>query len=242
MASNSKIVALLENAGCKPELTEAIVNTLEEYKIAIREQFEADYTAKVAEAKRICVEETESHKIELSRALQVFLETKEATISTQLARQASNNESEAVTKLRNVKNLLEGVQTQNGDNAVNSTVVESVNKKLLKLQEQYNLAIDKANRQTAIAEKVLARNRALLAENVKLRSNAGTTTRKPAQLAEGAQRRKQTRRIDNGRLNGTPVSTRPTLVESQSANTRPLRQQPHAGTAIEDIAANMGDI
>jgi hypothetical protein len=156
----NKILELLTKAGCKPELVQAIGESLEGYKVTIREQFEADYTAKIEQAKKVCIEETETHKRELSRRLQVFLETRSAAIDAHLARQSALSESEALGKLRNVKALVEGVelnaQALNGQ--ATAGTIEKAKHKIQQLTEERNQAVATANRQNAIAEKVLQRN------------------------------------------------------------------------------------
>ena len=76
----NKIKGLLEKAGCNPELVGGICEALDSYKSDLREQFEADYKHRVEQAKKVCIDETESHKRELAKRVQIFCETKAAAI------------------------------------------------------------------------------------------------------------------------------------------------------------------
>lgn len=238
----SKIIELLTKAGCNPELVTSIVESLDEYKLTIKEQFDADYTAKITEAKKICIEETEAHKRELSRRVQIFLETKSATIDAHLTRQSALNESEAMAKLRNVKSLIEGVVEVNNSQADNGTVtavVENAKRKMQKLAEERDNAVATANRQTAIAEKVLRQNRALTTECARLKQNGAVVTE-----SQHKAKSRQPHRIDGTRTNGQPSTTRPTIIENQTRrpaapNTAPIKSR--GGFGVPDIAETMDE-
>ncbi|MEO5366031.1 MAG: hypothetical protein H7831_06700 [Magnetococcus sp. WYHC-3] len=223
-----KIKALLEKSGCKPELVNSICESLEGYKTGLREQFEAEYNAKVEQAKKVCIEETEAHKRELARRLQIFCETKSAAIEAQVARQTALSESEAQTKLRNILSLLEGVTTNGEPNGQVTAKMEKARRQLQKLAEERNLAIEKANRQTQIAEKVIKQNKALATECAQLKSKIGQTI---------TENKRPTRR------SGRPTTTRPTLVENQERRpaAKPVQNiQPKGnGFGIADIAASI---
>jgi hypothetical protein len=241
MNHGDKILELLKKAGCKPELVDAIGEALVTYKTTIQEQFEADYTTKVNQAKKICIEETENHKRELARRFQVFVETRAVAIDSRLKHHMAISESEASAKLRTVKSVLEDVEViRQPDNGKITAVVENSNRTIQQLTAERDRAVEAANRQTAIAEKIMKRNRALVAENGQLRQ---TRVQRPAVTTEG--RQQQPRRIDQSRRGGTPTTSRSTLVESQ---TRIPAQQPQPnnvrtqfgnGFAVDDIAAQM---
>ncbi len=245
---SQKILDLLTKAGCKPELVATIGESLEQYKNTVREQFEADYTAKVAQAKKVCIEETEAHKRELSRRLQVYLETKSAAIDAHLQRQSALNESEAVAKLRNLKSLLEGVQVESNGASQNGAVpavVEKAKQKIQQLSEERDQAVALANKRTAIAEKVLARNRELVTENARLKSQ-GNGGKQP--VTEGRVAPQGQQRIDGTRRAAQPVTSRPTIVENQDrrpaapAQGGNIRQQGNkGGFGVTDIASQMDE-
>jgi hypothetical protein len=236
-----KILDLLAKAGCKQELIGAIGESLEGYKNELREQFEADYTAKVEKAKKLCLEETEAYKREMARRMQIFLDTKSAAIESHLARQSAVSESEAMTKLRGVKSLLEGVeigQVQNG--AANADLIEKAKLQIRQLTEERNQAIEKANKQNAIAEKVLSNNRKLVTENARLkalRGNGGSPT-----VTEGRGAPRGQGKIDGGRRAAQPTTTRPTIVENQTRRPAPQPGQANVRTEGNKGGYNVTDI
>lgn len=237
-----KILELLTKAGCKPELVKAIGESLANYKTTIREQFEADYTAKVEQAKKLCIEETESHKREIARRLQIYLETKDAAITGHLERQAALRESEAVSKLRSVQSLLMGVQVEaNGatTNGSATAIAEKANKTIKQLTEEKAQTVALLNKRNAIAEKVLKHNRDLTLENRRLK--ATLSGQRPVTEGQGP-----TTRIDSTRRAAQPVTSRPTLLENQDR--RPAAPQPTGrvtgtgkGTGVHKIAEEMDE-
>jgi len=230
-----KIKNLLEQAGVKPDLAKQICESLSTYKQTLREQFESEYSAKVQEAKKVCIEETEAHKCELARRLQIFCEAKGAAIEAQLAKQSALSESEALTKLKSVKGLLEGIAINGGTSGQTTAVIEKAKKQIQLATEEKKRAIETANRQTAIAERALKENRRLTTELTKAKTV----------VAEGKQPQ-PSKRLDQGRKNqGKPVSTRATLLENQDPNppaksTKPNTTKTGNGYGITDIA-NMVD-
>lgn len=244
-----KILDLLTKAGCKPELVASIGEALEEYKTTVNEQYEADYAAKVESAKRVCIEETEAHKRDLARRVQIFLETKEAAINAHVARQSALSESEAMTKLKNVKALVEGVELNGqADNGQATAAIENAKRKIQQLTEERDQAIATANRQNAIAEKVIQRNRLLVTENAKLRSNTGDGgVRQTVAEGRGAPRGNGGR-VDGTRRAAQPATTRPTIVENQTrrpaapaSNGNVRTEGNRGGFGVNDIASTMDE-
>lgn len=243
-----KIKALLEKTGIKPELSGKICESLGRFKTSLREQFEKEYAAKVEQAKRVCIEETEAHKRELARRVQIFCETKGAAIEAQLAKQSALNESEALTKLNSVSALLNGLGPNNGKPSGNVTAhVEKLKRQAQVATEEKNRAIELANRKTAIAEKALRRNRQL-ATALQSVQEQNVGSQRP--VTENRQRggKKQARRIDESRNGGRARSTRATLTESQDR--RPPSQKSGSsvtstgngnGFSIDNIAAMTDD-
>jgi hypothetical protein len=238
----NKIQALLQKSGVNEELASQIVGSLESYKTTLREQFEKEYAGKVEQAKKVCIEETEAHKRELARRLQIFCETKGAAIEAQLAKQSALSESEALSKLTAVRGLLEGIQLHKEPNGKATAGLERAKKQVHTAVEQRNRAVETANRQTAIAEKALKKNRNLATENAQLKKRIGG-----GPVTEG--KSKRSRRIDGSRRKTRkPVSSRPTLVESHDR--RPPKQRTNAhvtgtgtgtGYGINDIAAQVDE-
>ena len=220
-----KIKALLEKIGVKPELATKICESLNNYKTTLREQLEQEYSAKVEQAKRVCIEETEAHKRELARRVQIFCETKGAAIEAQLAKQSALNESEALTKLTQISALLEGLEPNGKPSGDVTAVVEKLKRQAQVATEEKKRAIELANRKTAIAEKALKRNRELATALQSVQEDRRTGSTKT--VAEGKTRKPQSRRIDQSRQGGQPRSTRATLKESQDRRPPAKPQQPN---------------
>ena len=236
-----KIKSLLQKAGVSEELATQICESLNVYRSTLREEFEKEYTAKVQKAKQVCLEETEAHKLELARRLQIFCEAKGTAIEAQLAKQSAFSESEALAKLRTVRSLVEGIQLDSNHNGQSTAVVEKARKQIHEANGEKSKALAVANRQTAIAEKALKENRRLTTELARLK-----------QLSEGrrpaAPANRQSQRIDESRSRrATPTTTRQTLLEAQDPHPAPGRQTPQTvgagagspGYSVNDIASTM---
>lgn len=236
-----KIKALLEKAGVKSELAGKICESLDNYKTSLREQFNQEYAAKVEQAKKVCIEETEAHKRELARRVQIFCETKGAAIEAQLAKQSALNESEAMSKLTQIVGLLDGIEPNGRPSGDVTATLEKLKQKVKVANEERSHAIELANRKTAIAEKALKRNRQLATalktlEERKQETTSAQTVTEGAVPAKGG-------RIDRSRDSGRPRSTRATLTENQDR--RPVQQRKPStnGFSIDSIASNMdGDL
>ena len=226
----NKIQALLEKAGVNPELSTQICESLENYKTSLREQFETDYQAKIEQAKQVVVEETESHKRELARRVQIFCETKGAAIEAQLTKQSALNESEATAKLKNIVTMLHGLEPNSQPSGDVTAEVEKLKQKAQVATEEKKKAVELANRKSAIAEKALKRNRELATalKSIQESSQTVTESRKAP--------KKQPRRIDESRKSGKPTSTRATLAESQDRRP-PAKKQPAANDSPFSINA-----
>lgn len=233
-----KIQALLEKAGVKPELSSEICEAFEKYRAMLREQLEAEYTAKVEEAKKVCVEEVNAHKRELARRLQIFVETKSNAIEASLLKQSAIRDTEATTKLRQITSLVEGIEPNGAPNGQSQAVVENLKAKVKSLSEECQKATEVANRQTALAEKVLGRNRQLETELARHR-NDGQSLQESRRQPQPQKRQ----RIDGQRTSGRPSTTRQTLVENQDRRPPQPQRRPAqptgTGYSIEDLAARM---
>lgn len=227
-----KIKELLAKSGCKPELVGAIVESLEQYKVSLQERFTQNFNNKVEAAKKVCVEETEAHKRELARRLQIFCEMKSAAIEQQLAKTSALSESQAMTKLKSVRALLEGVQLNGIDSGKSAAELEKAQRRAQQLQEERDRAIAEANRKTAIAEKALKHNRQLVSENAKYKTEG--------LMVEN----RETKQLVPSVRPSRPVTTRATLLENQDRRpaARPrtaLIQRPSQALTVNDIAASM---
>lgn len=199
-----KIKALMEKCGLSTEAADAICEAITVHTNAIKESLEVEYAKRTETAKRICIEETEQHKAELARRLQIYCEARSTAIDQIIARQSQAKEGQAVDLLEQVKGLLEGVSVS--DDSGMRREVMSLREEVDQLKKERNAAISKANRQTEIAEKVLRRNRLLENKMVSLETEQVTVNE--------SRRQQQSQRIDGGRRSGQPTSTRRTLNEN----------------------------
>lgn len=221
------IKALLAKSGCKAELVESICEALDTYKSTIQEQCKAEYNARLKKAQQVCLEETEAHKRELSRRLEIFCEAKGNAIEAHLKKQSALSESEATAKLRSIKLQLEGVEVNGMQSGQLAAETAKFNRQIQKLAEERDRAVAKANKQTAIAEKVLKHNRTLVQKAALAESVAKPQQQRPAG------------RIDAGRSKGQAVTTRPTLTESQDRRP-PQRQQNRPNVVSHNVQARSG--
>ena len=230
---------LLEKAGVKPDFSKKIVESLEIYKSNIQETLEADFISKVTKAKKICVEETESFKRDLARRVQIFCETKGSAIETQMRKQSVRNESMSSSKLTKIASLVEGIELNAKDDGKLREQVRSATVRIRELSESKDKTAELANRQTAIARKLLSESKDLETENMRLKKMLSVQT-----LNE--QRTTAPRRIGmlpRNRVTQNVHTTRPTLVESQDPISPP-RQAAIAvkgGYNINSIAADLDE-
>lgn len=243
-----KIKTLLEKAGVKPELSGKICESLDSFKTSLREQFEKEYAAKVEQAKTVCIEETEAHKRELARRVQIFCETKGAAIEAQLAKQSALNESEALTKLNSVAALLHGLEPNGKPSGDVTAHVEKLKRQAQIATEEKNRAVELANRKTAIAEKALKRNRQLATALQGVQEQKAGTQKPVTESRQKGGKKKQARRIDESRNGGRARSTRATLTESQDRRPAAQNSGPNVtgggtgnGFNIDNIAAMTDD-
>lgn len=224
-----KIRELMVKCDIKPELADELCEAIQSYTDAIRENYEQDFAARKEEAKRVCVEETEAHKRELARRLSIWCEAKSAAVETTLTKQAAIKESEAVTKLREMRALFEGVELNGVPNGKLKAELNSLKGKVKSLLEDKNRAVEIANRQTTIAKKLLANNRALERKLVESKAQPRNT------LTEGA-KSGQPRRIDGQRKSGTATTSRPTIVENQTRKPAAKPNRQPNSFSVEGIA------
>jgi phage anti-repressor protein len=225
-----KVKALLEKSGMKPELVSAICESLTKHKAQVEAAAEQKFKARLDEAKKICVQESENHKRDMARRLQIFCETKNASIEAALNRKALKSESEAQVKLESIAAALAGVQPKNGESGNRPAVLGEAKEQFARLTKERDQAVAAANRQTQIATRVVEQNKKLALENVELKRRRDASPAKPqSQTISRPQR---------------SVSTRPTLAENAA---RPTRTQPQTQTpparqtdfTVNNIAARM---
>lgn len=225
-----KIRELLQKSGLSSETADQICESLDRYTAGVKTQCDEEFQARLAKAKQVCLEETEAHKVELSRRLQIFLETKGPAIEEAIARQAANRETEAEAKLEKITALVEGVQLDGQSNSELQAELTKLKKVATHLLEERDHAIQEAKRLQSISERLVTSNSKM--QKALAESDGNGTTKS----------------IEETRKGGKPRTTRPTLTE----NVDPTPPPPAAGpdkTGVtgaprtpQDIAETMEEV
>lgn len=233
-----KIKQLLKSSGLSDGAATKICESLDNHTNQLRAKFEAEFNSRLEKAKQVCLEETESHKRELSRRVQVFLETKSAAIQEHLSRLAAERDTEAVAKLEKITGITEGIEINGRTNSELKAKLKESSGVCKSLLEQRDIAVQKANRLQAIANNVMKRNRLLESRQAKAGTQSGQSN-----LTEG---KTKAWRLDARRISGKATTTRPTLVENvvhtrQQASQKTQTQSSN-GYSPRDIADAMDEL
>lgn len=188
-AGLQKISAILKQMGISEEASKEFVAVCESWHSVEKDKLKQEFKTRLEKAKKLCVEEVEAHKVNLSRGVKMFLERQGDVIRKASEKSAAIAESDAINKLKQVTNLLSGI---NVDGAVNAQALQAESKKNADLVSQVAILQESLNKEKAKSaklgelstkslgrqkelEKGLNENRALLAE-AKDRIRKGTTT------------------------------------------------------------------
>lgn len=232
-----KIKQLLQKSGLSSEAASSICESLDGYTAQVKQKFDEEFQARLAKAKQVCLEETEAHKAELSRRVQVFLETKGPAIEASLTRQTADRQTEAVAKLERISAVVEGIQLDGQSNS--ELVVEATKLKKLaeRLLEERDHAIKKARDLTSISERLVTKNREMQKALVEQQNGGSATPNDNPQ------------RIDEGRKGGNSRTTRPTILENVDPTPAPASAGPDKSVNVmeaprspEDIAGVMEEV
>ena len=234
-----KIKALMKKCGVRPELADRLCEGIESHIAQEKSKLHSDFKQRQADAKRVCLEEVETYKRELARRLQTFCEARGGQIEQSISRQTAIKESAALTKLRNITSLLEGVEPNGEPNGALQAENAKLKRKCQKLAVENKELAGTSNRNSALAGRVLEQNRKLTTELQESRRGNGpvlsenrNTGRKPVQRIDESRQR---------RPSGEPITTRATLRESQERQPKrsAATQQNGDMTSPEGIAAVM---
>jgi hypothetical protein len=223
-----KIKQLLQKCGLSTEVSAELCEAIDNHANMLKEQSDTEFKARIAKAKKVCFEEVEAHKAELSRRVQIFLEAKNSAIEESVMRQSANKETEAVAKLEKIYALLEGIELNGRSSGELKTEIDKFRKLAEHLVEERDNAVAKAKRCIQISERVLKRNRGL--EQSLTEDKAVPTTT----------------RIDSSRSNGVRKTTQRTLKESVETPRAPKREMPvgtmQAPRSPAEVAAVMDEV
>lgn len=213
-----KLRALMQKCGIRPELSDKLCESFEQHLVERRKQQDAEFRRMQEEAKRVCLEEVGAHKLDLARRLQIFCEAKGAHVEQVVAKQTAIKESAAQAKLQSILGFLEGVEPNGRPNGNLQAENKKLKRQLQKLSEEQQRAVTAANRNSALAAKVLAKNRLLETELQRTRNGHVVPESRTTRLDKQRQRRPS----------GEAVTTRQTLRENQE---RPAQRKQQAAPA-----------
>ncbi len=161
----SKIESILKKMNISEAAIKEFSGIVNEHFAAKEKALKEEFTQRLNKAKQICVEETEAHKSALARGVQRFIESKVTAIEKAASKKHAIEESEAVTKLKHLKALLEGI---NLDGAKNDQALQAAmeqkaaaEKKLTEVSESLQREKAKSAKLSEISEKSMARQKVM---------------------------------------------------------------------------------
>lgn len=161
----AKVQALLKAMDISEEASKEFVAVCESWYNTEKAKLQAEFKARLAAAKKVCVEETEAHKASLSRGIKLFLENKVEIIRKAAEKNAAIAESEAVASLKKIQEVLGGLNIDGAENAQTLQAERTKNANLTaevaSLQEQLNTAKAKVAKFSELTEKSMARQETL---------------------------------------------------------------------------------
>lgn len=156
----TKIEELLKKLGASDDLVKEIMESLDQYKKDVKDKLEVEFKDRVGKARQVCIEAVEKEKQELCRKVEIFLESRQNTITREATKQAAIGETKSVKTLREVRSLVEGVNIGEEIPADHQAAIAEL-KKLRVTVQQLSEAKDKsdikASRANSIALKALDR-------------------------------------------------------------------------------------
>lgn len=238
-----KLRNLLKQLGGSDDLVDQISEEFTHYAQAIKEKYEHEFKAKLANAKQVCLEEVNKEKAALARKVAVYLESKQETIEKAAEKQRLNEETEATNTLRRLKALVEGVDFDSGQSRelqAARSKIERLTAAIGALKEERNVAVKKANDANGIALKALKQNRILESKltsgSVVTESGGQVQNAAPTAPISESTSKAPSKRLDTNRRQAQPAaSTRQTLVENQVRS--PKKNSGPVDDRINNIAA-----
>jgi len=216
-----------------PELAKSIVESLEEYRTNLKAQYDEELKNRLLEAKRVCVTEMDNEKAALARKIEVFLESKLATIEKIAQKQMAIGEGKALKTLKEAKAVLDGVAFEDAnitDTQAMLKELQALRLSIRQVTESKEKAELKASRANQIAMKLLDRAKLLESkqepkqEPKKEQVKVVTESKKLNDLRKEAQH---------------PVTTRTPIVETI---TKPTPTAPTGDPEMAQIASTMDEV
>ena len=199
-----KFKDLLSKLGASQELTEAFISELSQYEKDVEAKYLKETKERLAQAKKVCLEEVESEKARLASKVEIFLESQVNRVERGAARRLAIEEAKSTDKLKNIKMMLEGIKIS-GDSGVPQAREEN-----LKLRRHIKAITEEKNRANATANKASQIATKALKQNAILESKWQAKTPKAP-----AKKSAKPRRLDESRKPAAqPRTTRKTLTET----------------------------
>lgn len=193
---------LILKCGMSQEFASELCESLDAHEKQLRSGLNEEFKAKLEDAKKRLVEETEQYKMELARRVQVFLESKSAAVEEQLTKQSAIKESAATSQLEKVKAILEGIELNGSAPTELLAKNAKLERRVKQLTESCNHATRKANRLQKLSERIVANSRSGQRPQLVQESKTTPVAAKPF----GAQRQ----------TSAKPQTARPVLNEGRT--------------------------
>lgn len=233
-----KIGAILKQMGISEEAIGEFVNICESWHNEAKEKLQQEYKVRLDKAKKLCIEEVEAHKSNLSRGVKMFLDSQGDLIRRSSEKSSAIAESEAVNKLKKITNLLNGLDV---DSAANAQALQAESRKNAELVSKVANLTESLNREKAkaakfgeLSEKSLARQRKLEEQATK---HANLLSEARNALAKSVPPKRTAETIsENKTRSRKPVSTTKNLNENNIVKTN---DKVESDDDIEFIAESM---
>jgi len=246
----NKLKSYLKELGGSEELVNAISEELTRYGTDLKTQYDREFKVKLKKAKVVCESAVQKEKASLARKVSIFLESKLEAIERAAEKQRLQEETEATSKLKGLRALLEDVQLDENGNSRELQTAQKQVARLAKafktLKEERDTAVRKANSANDVALKVLSQNRIL--ENKAKASNVLAEGRgKPKAKSKGSKKVSSSRTLNEERKPRKRRLTENRQHPARSKTTRQLLDSSKVKSTnsgdrrIVDIAASIDD-
>jgi hypothetical protein len=235
-----KIKELLIALKISEEAADELVAKMVEWKETEQNALQEELQTRLQEAKKVCIQAVAEEKQELARKVEIFLESKVAAVERGARGRLAIEESEAANSLKQIKQMLEGINVgvQNEDLQATQAENEKLRKQLATTSEERNTFQNQYKRAHGIAEQSLARTRNLEEKLQQL------TNGEPIEESNKGSKRKGTILEESRKKSGKPKTNRPTRKESQQPAKKPNGSvlSESADDGILSIAAEIEEV
>jgi hypothetical protein len=228
-----KIRDLLTKLGSE-DLANEILEAIDQRQKNQEKQLNEQLKQKVLKARNLCIEEVNKYKKNLSRRVEIFLESKASQVEREARNRQAIEESKAANDLNRVKAIVEGrnIGEQSADLQAVKSENETLRRKIVTVTEDKAKIIEHYGRARGIAKKAIARN-------VQLESKARETAEMLAE-SKGKTTKGGTKLNKEQKKPKKPQTHRATIAESQSrASGAPAKKPVNADSEVMRIAGEI---